>query len=143
MLGLQDLYLGKQLTVWELSLSNYKSHLVLLKPCRSHHGLEPSCDSTAFVLSSHLDGDSRTKSHQHHAALPCCTMEIFSTGPCRSVSAGVHNGQKPEEVLACSLQHLCPSLTTGMLRPRRWKGLVYWGDLAEGSCFRLWLRQMS
>lgn len=29
------------------------------------------------------DGEDGTKGHQHHAALPCCTMETSSMGPCR------------------------------------------------------------
>lgn len=55
---------------------------------------------------------------QGHAGCPC---------------AKAHSGQRPEEVLDFSLQHLYPSLTMGMLWPGRWKGLVCLGRPGRGN----------
>lgn len=55
---------------------------------------------------------------QSHAGCPC---------------AKAHSGQRPEEVLDFSLQHLYPSLTMGMLWPGRWKGLVCLGRPGRGN----------
>lgn len=59
-------------------------------------------------------------------------MQLFPAVPWRFLAQGhagcffadAHSGQRPEEVPAFSLQHLCPSLTMGILWPERWEGLV-------------------
>lgn len=118
----------------ELSLSGYKSHLVSLKSSRGHHGLEPSVTALPWSFPATRDGGDGTKGHQHHAALPCCTMQIFSTGPC-GISL-CRSSQWAQDRRGSRFQPAAPLALHG-------KGWCAWGDLAERSCFRLWLCQMS
>ena len=136
------MYLGKHLTVWELSLSNYRSHLVLQKSCRSHRGLEPPSDSAGLVLVSHQGWrrwDKAVKGHQYHAALPCCAGEVFSRRPCR-MSLCRSPRWAEARAGACSQPTAPLSLPPPweMPWPRRCKGLVClgWGDPAEGGCLQ-------
>lgn len=67
---------------------------------------------------------------------PAVLWGFLAQGHAGGLSAEAHSGQKAEEVLevfALSLQHPCPSLTMGMLGPRRWEGLVCLGRPGRGK----------
>lgn len=117
----------------ELSLSNYKSHLVSLKSSRGHHGLEP--------LRLHCLGPFQPPGMEKMGQRAISTMQLFPAVTRRFLAQGhagslCRSSQWAQDRRGSCFQPAAPLALHG-------KGWCAWGDLAEGSCFRLWLCQMS
>jgi len=129
--GLQGMYLGKQ------SGGSPRPATNPIWSCRSYHGLELPPDSTGLVLDSHQRWrrwDKAVQGHQHDAALPSCTGEVFIMRPCRMSLcrswqwAEARAGPCPQPVAPL----LLPPPREGPW-PRRCKGPACWGSGRPGT----------